>query len=669
MKANQQHIERSLSVLYLPDHVVELRIPKTRRNGTISGYFNDRIKLVAALMANDGQGPGTYTTLNPVNPALIARAANHIRERAATTTSDADILLRRWLLIDCDPRRPTDISATDDEHARAIERAYEIELILGEEGFPAPVVADSGNGGHLLYVVDLANDDGARRLLEAVLGTLSNRFSDEHIEIDRTVFNAARIVKCYGTIARKGDDMADRPHRLSALLKVPPKLEAVDPKLLAEVANIQPAQPKQQQASGKFNLEEFLAKYLKAQEPVSHQGGRKWVLEECPFNPDHKAPDASVFELADGTIGFKCFHNSCFGKHWGDVRALYLGSRRSFFAAAAAGIGAAFSGAGSAKAQPKPKPTLSVESGLAIFNRLPPEPVPVVKGLLYPGLNLLAGRPKIGKSWLTLGLADNLASGNAFCGELEIVNGSKRVLYLALEETWERTGRRLNRLRPDACQRGYLENVRFAYSIEPLLGAGAEELRCFLANWPAEVVIIDSLFALLQLAGRKDLDMVQHDYNVINTLRQIASDYKLAMLVIHHARKMGGDTIDTVIGTSGVTAACDSVWNMGRLPTGDMVLSGRGRDHDEFTYSLKLEARDESFGWWITGVGDEVMLSSERAEILELLKHEAPMKSGRIALMLRKNANTVRWHVSKLVEAGKVVKQSNGYVLSPFSTV
>jgi hypothetical protein len=671
MKADSKEIERSLSVLYLPDHVVELRIPKTLRKGTISGYFDDRQKLIAALAAYDGQGPGTYTTLNPVHRGLLSRAGNHVSERALNTTSDVDILIRRWLLIDCDPKRPTGISSTDDEHALAIERAYDIEGILSEEGFPAPVVADSGNGGHLLYLIHLANDDDAKRLVEAVLATLSNRFSDPKVDIDRTVFNAARIVKAYGTVARKGEDSPGRPYRLARLLKIPLKLDVVDPKLLAEVANIQPkpnAKP-QTHSNEKFHLESFIAKYLKAREPVAYQGGQKWVLEECPFNADHKAPDAAVFQKPDGIIGFKCQHNSCTGKHWGDVRALYQGTRRSFFAAAAAAAGfAGFSSSAKATPQPKPPPTLSTESGLAIFERLPPEPVPVVRGLLFPGLNLLAGRPKIGKSWLTLGLTDSLASGDQFGGELEIVGGKKRVLYLALEETWERTGRRLNKLRPEGSGRGYLDNVKFAYTIQPLTGAGGDELRGFLSSWPAEIVIIDSLFALLQLAGRKDMDMVQHDYNVINLLRQIASDHKLTMLVIHHARKMGGDAIDTVIGTSGVTAACDSVWNMGRGATGDMILSGRGRDHDEFTYSLKLESRPAGFGWWITGVGDAVMLSTDRGEILELLRHEAPLKPGKIALMLRKNANTIRWHVSELLKDGKVVKQGNGYVLSPFTT-
>jgi hypothetical protein len=64
----------------------------------------------------DGHVPGIYITLNPTNPALLARSANRLQNRVQVTTSDSDIFARRWLLLDFDPVRPSGISSMDKEH-------------------------------------------------------------------------------------------------------------------------------------------------------------------------------------------------------------------------------------------------------------------------------------------------------------------------------------------------------------------------------------------------------------------------------------------------------------------------------------------------------------------------------------------------------------------------
>ena len=124
----------------------------------ISGYFTDAAELSAAAVRYSGQGQGIYVTLNPVAPALLARAANHVVTWAKHTTSDADILGRVWLPIDFDPVRPSGISSTDAEHTAALERAQACRAWLASLGWPQPVYADSGNGAHLLYRIDLPND-------------------------------------------------------------------------------------------------------------------------------------------------------------------------------------------------------------------------------------------------------------------------------------------------------------------------------------------------------------------------------------------------------------------------------------------------------------------------------------------------------------------------------
>jgi hypothetical protein len=204
-----------------PGNVHEVRIPKTGRRGTIAGYFDDAESLADAVLAIDGTVPGVYLTLNPCKPALLARAANRLQERAQVTTSDADILRRRWLLIDFDPVRPAGISSTEREHGRAIASACGAWDDLRGAGLPDPVVGDSGNGAHLLYCLDLPNDSGATDLVKGILAGVAARCAPDDIAVDQSVFNAGRITKLYGTMACKGDNVPERPHRRSRLLEIP----------------------------------------------------------------------------------------------------------------------------------------------------------------------------------------------------------------------------------------------------------------------------------------------------------------------------------------------------------------------------------------------------------------------------------------------------------------
>ena len=117
---------------------------------------------------------GVYIVPNVVIPALLARAANRVRAvDREPTTSDANIQRRRWLLIDADPVRPAAISSTETEHAAGLQRVQDVSEALTASGWPDGARADSGNGGHLLYRLDLPNDDASRTLLEQVLQAMA----------------------------------------------------------------------------------------------------------------------------------------------------------------------------------------------------------------------------------------------------------------------------------------------------------------------------------------------------------------------------------------------------------------------------------------------------------------------------------------------------------------
>lgn len=238
-RADAEEIRRTLELL--TDGVFEIRIPKAGRHRTIRGYFNELETAARAASAWSGKVPAVYVTLNPVNPALLARANNRLETYAETTTSDSDILQRRWLLIDFDPKRPSGISASASEHAAALKLTENVREWLHDCGWPDPIMADSGNGGHLLYRLALTHEADNTTTVQQVLKALAARFDTSAVVIDQSVFNPSRISKLYGTWTCKGDDTADRPHRLSRILSAPAEPEPVALDLLEELARQVPA--------------------------------------------------------------------------------------------------------------------------------------------------------------------------------------------------------------------------------------------------------------------------------------------------------------------------------------------------------------------------------------------------------------------------------------------
>lgn len=210
-----------------PEQVIELRVPCVpQRYGkpkTVAGWFDDLDKLAAAAVQLEERGAaGIYITLNVVNPALLARAYNRLDEYPKATTSDADIVRRVWLPLDFDPVRPAGISSTDAELDTAKARALDAVEWLNRELKDRPAIwAFSGNGYHVLYRVDLPNNGRNTERVKRVINTTAERFSDGAVSVDRTVFNAGRIWKLYGTLARKGDAVPalGRIHRRACILK------------------------------------------------------------------------------------------------------------------------------------------------------------------------------------------------------------------------------------------------------------------------------------------------------------------------------------------------------------------------------------------------------------------------------------------------------------------
>ena len=315
--------------------MVELRaFAKGGKKRTDAGYFDAAHwpDLAEAAVKLSRSHAAVYTTLNPVDPQLLNRCCNRIEAFAKATCTDKQIVSRRWFLIDLDPARPADTSATDDQVNAAHRKATAIHKHLKAAGWPAPTVAKSGNGYHLLFAIDLPNDDASTALLKAALAALASRFDDNQIKVDQTVFNAGRIVKLYGTLATKGDSTVAAPWRVSELLKTPDRVLVTADQLrelgaIAAPAKPAPKQPRQQKRESEFKLEAFLAEHGIEHEADQHGTRERFKLATCPFNAEHASGDAAIFREPSGKLGFKCLHSSCADKQWSDVRVLFEGPK------------------------------------------------------------------------------------------------------------------------------------------------------------------------------------------------------------------------------------------------------------------------------------------------------------------------------------------------------
>ena len=213
-------------VIMEPGHVYEIRVTDGGKDKTLSGYFNSPEIVAKEVVKIDGKYPAVYSTLNPVMPELIARSCNRLKIHARDTTNDKQIAARKRILIDFDPERPSGISSTDKEkilsYQAALETTDHLAPVLGD-----PVIADSGNGTHLLFRISYPNNKEAEEVIKHVLDAASKHSTIRGVVVDTSVFNAARLTKLYGSRTGKGDDfnglpgIPARPHRRSRILNVP----------------------------------------------------------------------------------------------------------------------------------------------------------------------------------------------------------------------------------------------------------------------------------------------------------------------------------------------------------------------------------------------------------------------------------------------------------------
>jgi hypothetical protein len=347
IKPERQAIAHFAHAIMHPGEVHVVVITDSRRGpmrfyGRVAGAFNQVEALVQAVAPITGKdAAAVFMTMNPAHADLLARWCNRLEVKVEATIADEQITRRRHLLIETDPIRLAGTSATDEEVRLALERRDAVwEFLTTEHGWGNPVVASqSPNGGGLLYKVDLPNDDAATDLVRRVLAAVAGRFSDSRVELDQSVFNAARLTKIIGTVGAKGEHfvghptLPDRPHRLAtAIYPDWPALVSIA-QLEGVAADAPQPQPRARADAGRTTQEhttgsvsqerrEWMEQLLSLNglhaTPRPYKDGIRYRLDRCLSSDEH-TDGAALFLRSDGTVAYDCKHSRCAGKKWATI--------------------------------------------------------------------------------------------------------------------------------------------------------------------------------------------------------------------------------------------------------------------------------------------------------------------------------------------------------------
>jgi len=294
-------------------------------------------------------------------------------------------------------------------------------------------------------------------------------------------------------------------------------------------------------------------------------------------------------------------------------------------------------------------------TAVEILNAIFPELEYIVLGLILPGLIILAGRPKSGKSYFGLQLAIAVASGTPFLGR---ATQKRKVLYCALEDSPRRIQQRM-------LGQGALKDVKesdlditYEFEIPPLSGPGVAHIYECIQQEKFGLIIIDTF---TRAAGRADqMDQVEMA-TCMSALHQIALKENVAILIIDHHRKntgFSGDVVDDILGATSKSGVVDTAIGLYKeRGTDQAILKATGRDLDEDA-ELVLKFSQETLQWSCLGKAEEVITSQVQQEIIDAIKDEfcGEATTAELADHLTKDRGQINRQLKALTESGHLIR-------------
>jgi hypothetical protein len=720
-----QELEASIAAIVPAGAVFEIRLLHSTRKRTDAGYFNSPAAAATALANLDNAYQGVYLTPNPVLPELLARSANRITPWAQVTTVDPQVTRRHWLLVDVDPERPSGISSTDAEHEAAIARAKHIIGYLSLlYGFCDPMLNDSGNGAHVLYPINELNTEEVRDAIAKFLKCLSAKFSDAAVKVDTTVFNAARIFRVPGTWARKGDSIAERPHRKAQILQGVHHLSRVT---MAQVQTFIAAHenllPDQERPTGTLASQVAGLGYPADERKYKllNDHAMRRIPEWVPvFFPDARQYKEG-YRVASADLG-RIFEEDLTIHPWplgikdfavADQGDANQGRRTPI------SIIAEFCTAGDKELAAR-KLADVLKAPLTEFEPIPLQPpsdLPgidaarpkfnfkgirsladlqrlefndtkfVIPGVMPVGNIILSARPKMRKTWLALQLGMAVATGGKF---LEWTCEQGEVLFLALEDNERRLKSRIRTLQtfnmapPDlsgfrywtggmsynAAGQLYVSDPHEAaetLSMFPRGEAGVDALEQYLEQFPLTTMIVIDTYA--HFKGKSaNRDVYERDYEAMMPITKLAARRQVLIMPVTHDKKglAGQDSADfmeDVTGSAGNTGGADGV----------IAIKGkRGVQEENESRKLLISGRDiphdyeidmtfdAERGGWLPSARQDV-----RVAIRAILERHPFVNQQELAALL---PNVTKPRLTKVLTQmkfeGEVTSTRHGYTMA-----
>lgn len=283
-----------------------------------------------------------------------------------------------------------------------------------------------------------------------------------------------------------------------------------------------------------------------------------------------------------------------------------------------------------------------------------------IEPILPEGLNILAGAPKTGKSWLALQMAIAVAEGGRVMKTFQADKGS--VLYLALEDNDRRLKERLEKLGGK-----FLDNLHFVTEINRMHKRGIRQLEIALNSAPdCRLLVIDTL-ARFYPPSNRDSNAYENDYLAMAKLQDFAKSRNLAVMVITHLRKQksSDDPLEQVMGSTGVTGAADAIWLLKRgRQEKQGILQVTGRDIEEQEFAVRFDG--SSCRWEILGNAAIFSLSAEKKLILDYVAKAAePVGPKEVSQAIKKSEGAVKNMMMRMVDSSELEKVSRGKYVVP----
>lgn len=218
----------------------------------------------------------------------------------------------------------------------------------------------------------------------------------------------------------------------------------------------------------------------------------------------------------------------------------------------------------------------------------------IISSFISQGLHILAGEPKVGKSWLALDLCLKISTGQDMWG-FSVTKGTS--LYLCLEDSDLRIQNRLFNVIEfcDDFDESDYEDVHFSNESK-LIGRGLEEdIKNFVKKYPdTTLIVIDTL---QKIRNTSNENPYAHDYKELGSLKKIADELEIAIILVHHLSKQnyGNNPLARVSGTMALTGTADSIFILCKDNDSNAKLICTGRDIED--RELKLSFNKESYKW------------------------------------------------------------------------